>query len=166
VRASLATVLFAAVLAGCGTGGSEQRDATTSTERSSAAAANVGKCIDRLLGRSPTSGGSEQQARHYVRDTYCARFGQNGWLYEDGALSIAAQKWLDNGGKCATGSETEPTSTLPCEQAHRDAATGTIDCALLRHVRRVEVVAYVAELQRDGDVHCDDGTPLDELGVP
>ncbi len=175
MRAFLAIVLFAAVQAGCGTSGGEQRDGATSTERESiAAAARINKCVDRLLSRSTTSGASEQQVRRYARDTYCAPFEQNGWVYEDGALSIAAQNWLDNGGECATqgavtgeaGSGSEPTRTVPCEQANGDAATRIIDCALLHHVRRTEVMAYVAELQRDGDVHCDDGTPLEELGVP
>lgn len=167
MRASLATVLFAAVLAGCGTSGGGQRDGATSTERdSTAATARINKCVDRLLSRSATSGGNEQQARRYARDAYCVRFEQNGWVYEDGALSIAAQKWLDTGARCVTGSESEPTRTVPCEPANRDTATGSIDCALLHHVRRTEVMAYVAQLQRDGDVHCDDGTPLEELGVP
>ena len=167
MRACLPIVLLAAALAGCGTSGGEQRDGAMSTERdSTAAAARINKCADRLLSRSATSGGSEQQVRRYAIDTYCAPFEQNGWVYEDGALSIAAQKWLDNGGKCATSSETEPTRTVPCERTNRDATTRIIDCALLHHVRRTEVMAYVAELQRDGDVHCDDGTPLEELGVP
>lgn len=167
MRACLTIVLFAAVLAGCGTRGGEQRDGGMSTGRdSTAAAAHINKCVDRLLSRSTTSGGSEQQVRRYAKNTYCAPFEQNGWVYEDGALSIAAQKWLDNGGQCATGSDTEPTRTVPCEQTNRDAASRIIDCALLHHVRRTEVMAYVAELQQDGDVRCDDGTPLEELGVP
>ncbi|MGZ4357296.1 MAG: hypothetical protein ACXVRU_10840 [Gaiellaceae bacterium] len=167
MRPSLAIVLFAAVLAGCGTGSGERRNGAMSPERdSTAAAAHIEKCVDGFLSRSTTSGGSEQQVRRYIRDTYCAPFEQNGWVYDDGALSIAAQKWLDNGGKCATASDTEPARTVPCEQMNRDTATRIIDCALLHHVRRTEVMAYVAELQRDGDVHCDDGTPLEELGVP
>ena len=175
MRASLAIVFFAAVLAGCGTSGGEQRDGVTSTERdSTAAAAHINKCVDRLLSRSTTGGGSEEQVRRYIKDTYCAPFEQNGWVYEDGALSIAAQRWLDNGGTCersaattaattsgSSGSDREPTLTVPCEQTTR-----IIECALLHHVRRTEVMAYVAELQRDRDVHCDDGTPLEELGVP
>lgn len=167
MRASLAIFLLAAVLAGCGTSGGGQRDGATSTERdSTAATARINECVDRLLSRSTTSGGSAQQVRRYAKDTYCAPFEQNGWVYEDGALSIAAQKWLDNGGKCATASEGKPTRTVPCEQTNRGTATRIIDCVLLHVVRRTEVVAYLAELQRDGDVHCDDGTPLEELGVP
>jgi hypothetical protein len=154
VRASLVIGLFAAVLAGCGTSGSALPDA------------HVNKCVDRLLVRAETSGGSVQQLRRYTKGTYCARFAQNGWVYDDGALSIAAQKWLDNAGTCTKISSDEPAHEVPCEKANREPATGTIDCALLHNVRRAEVVTYVAELERDGDVQCDDGTPLDELGVP
>jgi hypothetical protein len=146
-------MLFAAVLAGCGTSDSAQRDA------------HVNKCAERLLSRSTTSGDGEA-VRRYVEDTYCTRFERHGWIYDDGALSIGAQKWLDNAGTCTKISSDEPARTVPCEKADRETATGTIDCALLHHIRRAEVVTYVAELQRDGDVHCDDGTPLDELGVP
>jgi hypothetical protein len=165
MRVLLAIFLLAIVLAGCGTGGGGQRGGATSTERDSTAT-RINKCVDRLLSRSTTSGGSEQQVRRYVKDTYCAPFAQNGWVYEDGALSIAAQKWLDNGGKCATASEGKPARPVPCEQTNRGIATRSIDCALLHVVRRTEVVAYLAKLQRGGDVHCDDGTPLEELGVP
>jgi len=167
VRASLAIVLIAVLLAGCGTSGDEPRDGATLTDRDSpAATARISKCVDRLLSRSTTGGGSEQQVRRYAKGTYCVPFEQNGWIYEDGALSIAAQEWLVSAGECATGSDTEPTRTVSCEQGNDDAATRIIDCALLHHVRRTEVMAYVAELQRDGGVHCDDGTPLEELGVP
>jgi hypothetical protein len=167
VRASLTIVLLVVVVAGCGTSSGEQRDgAASSGAEASSAAARISKCVDRLLTASTASGGSEQQVRRYIRDTYCALFEQNGWVYEDGALSIAAQKWLDKGGSCATGSDSEPTRTVHCEQTNRDRATRIIDCALLHHVRRGEVIAYVAALRRDGDVQCDDGTPLDELGVP
>lgn len=163
MRACLAIAVFASVLAGCGTGGGEQRHAETSTDRdSSPAGFRINNCVDRLLSRSTTSGGSEQQARRYVKDTYCALFEQNGWVYEDGALSIAAQKWLDSGyaRECATSSGTTPTRTVPCE------ATRIIDCALLHHIRRTEVLPYIANRQRAGVVHCDDETPLEDLGVP
>jgi hypothetical protein len=40
-----------------------------------------------------------------------------------------------------------------------------LDCALLHHVRRSEVRDYVERLQREGAVECDDGAPLDDLGV-
>jgi hypothetical protein len=166
VYAFVAIVLVAALLAGCGTSG-ESRDGATLTERdSSAATARINKCVDRLLSRSTTSGGGEQQVRRYAKDTYCVPFEQNGWVYQDGALSIAAQEWLDRGAECAAESDTEPKRTVTCEQGNGDAATRIIDCALLHHVRRAEVMAYLAEPRRGGSVHCDDGTPVDELGVP
>ena len=158
----MAIVVFVAVLAGCGTGGNDQREGAGSTERSSIAAAHVNKCVERLLGRS-ASAENEQNARVYVENTYCVPFERNGWIYDDGALRIAAQEWLDSGAEeeCVTGDSGEPTRTVPC-----DTATEIIDCALLHHVRRAEVIAYVAEFQQDGSVQCDDGTPLAELGVP
>jgi hypothetical protein len=155
VRGYLTIVAVAALVAGCGTRSSERRDD-----------ARINKCADRLLSRSATSDGSKQQARSYVVETYCAPFERNGSVYADGALRIAAQKWLDNGGKCAAGSEGQPTRTVPCEQVSRHSTTQDIDCALLHSVRRTEVIAYVAELRRNADVRCDDGTPLAELGVP
>ena len=166
MRASLAIVLLAAVVAGCGNGSGERRDgAASSGTNASSAAARISKCVDRLLS-TRASGGSEQQVRRYIRNTYCASFEQNGWVYGDGALSIAAQEWLDKGGSCATGSNGEPTHTVPCEPTNPGTGTRVIDCALLHHTRRSEVIAYVANLRRDGEVQCDDGTPLDTLGVP
>jgi hypothetical protein len=166
VRASLAIVLLVAVAAGCRTSSGEQRDgAASSVANASAGAASITKCVDRLLTTSTASGGSEQQLRRYIRDTYCALFEQNGWVYKDGALNIAAEKWLDKGGSCATGSNGEPTLTVPCEQTNPGTGTRVIDCALLHHVRRREVIAYIANLRRTGEIQCDDGTPLDKLGV-
>jgi hypothetical protein len=135
-----------------------------SSGRASSAAARIDRCAERLLSRSSTTGGTRQQARRYAVDTYCAPFEQSGWIYEDGALSIDAQNWLDNGGTCTAASSTAPIRTVPCEEI--DAAVQIIDCALLHHIRRAQVIAYVTERRRDGDVHCDDGTPLGELGVP
>ena len=138
MRASLAIVVLVAVAAGCGTSSGEQRDgAASSGANASSAAASITKCVDRLLSTSTASGGSEQQLRRYIRNTYCALFEQNGWVYKDGALSIAAEKWLDKGGSCATGSNGEPTLTVPCEQTNHDTAMLIIDCALLHHVRGV-----------------------------
>jgi hypothetical protein len=105
----------------------------------------------------------EQEARRYAEDTYCARFERNGWVYDDGALSIAAQEWLDNSGRCATQTTADPARTVPCRQILRG---DPIDCALLHHVRRSEIKAYLADRRLHGRVRCDDGTPLDELGVP
>ena len=105
----------------------------------------------------------EQEARRYVEDTYCARFEKNGWIYDDGALSIAAQEWLDSSGTCAAQTTGEPSRTVPCEEVMRG---DPIDCALLHHVRKREIKAYLAEQRLQDRVRCDDGTPLDQLGVP
>ena len=106
--------------------------------------------------------------RRSAKDAYCAPFERNGWIYEDGALSIAVQRWLDNAGtrRCSAGGAGDPPQAVPCEQLDRLVTPRTIDCALLHHVRRMEAVAYLAKLPRDGAVRCDDETPLRELGVP
>jgi hypothetical protein len=107
----------------------------------------------------------EELARRYVRRAYCGRFAKNGWVYEDGALRIAAQTWLDHGGACARGGEGEAATTVPCEPERRGGVR-MIECALLRVIRRNEVVDYIEQLRREGPVECDDGTPIGELGVP
>ena len=107
----------------------------------------------------------KQSLRRYARVTYCGRFEKKGWVYEDGALRIAAQTWLDEGRTCATGREGEPARTVPCEPERRGGVR-IIECALLRVVRRSEVVAYIAQLRKSEPVACDDGTAIGELGVP
>jgi hypothetical protein len=144
VRTLVATASFFLALAGCGSESSDE--------------SRVGRCTERLL--SGAEGESTNEARDYVRRTYCAPFESRGWVYEDGALSIDAQKWLEEGGSevCETAGEGGESVTVPCEESR------TLDCAMLRHVRRSEVRKYVAELRRD--VECDDGTPFEQLGVP
>jgi hypothetical protein len=156
VRAFLAMALVVALLTACG--GNTEAGADP-------AAARVERCVDRLLEHATPAGASEETLRRYTRETYCARFERRGWVYEDGALSIAAQTWLEEGVTCATARAGEPAQTVPCEQ-ERPPGARELECALLRHVRKSEVVAYLERLQREGEVACDDGTPLDELGVP
>jgi hypothetical protein len=108
---------------------------------------------------------SKEIARRYIRRTYCARFEGEGWVYEDGALSIAAQTWLDHAGTCTTSKAGEPAKTVPCEPERRGGER-IIECALLRVIRRNEVHDYIEQLRRKGPVACDDGTPISELGVP
>jgi hypothetical protein len=105
---------------------------------------------------------TQAQLRHYAEVTYCNRFAREGWVYEDGALSIDAQRWLARGASCAAGTEGGTTRTIPCEVVEN----GIMDCAMLHFVRRREVRSYIAELERRGNVSCDDGTPLTALGVP
>jgi hypothetical protein len=161
VRFYLAGACLAVVLGGCG---SSTADAP-SGEGSSAAAARIERCVDRLLQRAATQDADDVSARHYVRSTYCVRFESNGWVYDDGALKIKAHTWLEEGGTCATAEPGEPPRTVPCAELD-DPGARRLDCALLHHVRRSEVQAYVEGLQRKGTVECDDGTSLERLGIP
>lgn len=123
------------------------------------------RCSDRFLARAEAvelSDARREEIRRYVETTYCARFAERGWVYEDGTLSIAAHEWLEAGGEeeCARLTQTGQ-ETVPCE----DGEDPTLDCALLQHVRRSEVREYLEDLRRRvPDVECDDGTPLDKLG--
>jgi hypothetical protein len=143
VRVLVATALLA-TLAGCGS------DDTADSR--------VDRCVERLL--SNAEGGESDAARDYARRTYCGPFASRGWVYEDGALAIGAQNWLAAGGseECATAGEDGQSVTIPCEDESR-----AINCAMLRHVRRGEVRQYLAQRP---DLECDDGTPVEQLGVP
>jgi hypothetical protein len=156
VRVYFAVLILAATVSACSLG----------IKASSAANTRVERCVDRLLqhARTPDSPNKEI-ARRYVRRTYCARFEDEGWVYEDGALSIAAQTWLERGGMCATGGAGEPTRTVPCEPERRGGVR-IVERALLRVIRRSEVSDYIEQLRRKGPVECDDGTAISELGVP
>ena len=46
------------------------------------------------------------------------------------------------------------------------AGDRTLDCALLHVVRRSEVKDYIKRMRSHGVVECDDGSALDELGIP
>jgi hypothetical protein len=126
----------------------------------------VQTCNDRFVERARAEGydADEEQLRRYVETTYCSRFAEQGWVYEDGTLSIAAYEWGQEGGECSMAEAGEPARSVPCDDLGEDPI---IDCALLHHVRRSEVRDYVEELRREErNVECDDGTPLDELGAP
>jgi hypothetical protein len=160
-------LIFAGALSACGSGSGERRDeAPSPVRRSPAATSKIERCVDRLLQAATTRDASKEEARHYLRNTYCARFEREGWIYEDGALSIATQRWLEEGATCAIGGEGEPTRTVPCEEERRRAGDRTLDCALLHVVRRSEVKDYIERMRSTGAVECDDGSALDELGVP
>jgi hypothetical protein len=145
VRILVTAALVVLTVAGCGSESSDQ--------------SRVERCTERLLSRG--EGEATDEARAYVRRTYCGPFERRGWVYEDGALSIDTQKWLDEGGMevCETAGAGGQSVTVPCEDE-----SPTINCAMLHHVRRSEVREYVAQLPRD--VECDDGTPVEQLGVP
>jgi len=150
VRVCFAVLLLAATLSACSSGKANSR-----TER----------CVDRLMQHASTQGLPKEVARTYVRRTYCARFEGKGWVYEDGALNIAAQSWLEHGRSCATASPGEAARKVPC-QPERRGGTRIIECALLRITRRSEVRDYIEQLRKKGPVECDDGTAVSELGVP
>jgi hypothetical protein len=157
----------ALVLSACGSGSGERRDEAQSTvRRSPAAMSTIEHCVDRLLQAATMRDASKEEARRYVRNTYCAHFEREGWIYEDGALSIAAKRWLDEGAMCAIAGEGAPTRTVSCEEERRRAGDRTLDCGLLHVVRRSEVKDYIARMQSNGVVECDDGSALDELGIP
>jgi hypothetical protein len=168
VRGWIAATVFALVLAGCGgTNGDADDEARTTAEGQAPASSLVEKCTERFLERVPEV--ERQEARRYVEVTYCTRFAERGWVYDDGALSIEAHEWLEASGEeeCVLATEPgEPARTVPCEDFD-ERGKMIRDCGLLHYVRRSEVRDYIAELRhRYGDVRCDDGTPLEELGTP
>jgi hypothetical protein len=151
VRVCFAVLLLAATLSACSSGKANSR---------------VERCVDRLMQHARTQDlPNKEVARSYVRRTYCARFDRKGWVYEDGALSIAAQSWLEHGSSCSTASPGEPARTVPCEPERRGGVR-IIECALLRVTRRSEVQNYIEQLRTKGPVECDDGTAISKLGVP
>jgi hypothetical protein len=133
--------------------------------------AKAEKCTDLFMSSMRLhSQGRQASTRHYISVTYCNRFAREGWVYDDGALSIDAQRWLVRGGsevcgRSSTGGQTR-TETVPCEQLEAQESFKTIDCAMLERVRRSEVREYIAALQKRTTIACDDGTPLNALGVP
>ena len=150
-----AVLILAATVSACDSGNGGRR-----------ADSRVERCVDRLLEHARMQDVPDKGvARRYVRRTYCARFEKEGWVYEDGALRIAAQTWLEHGGTCSTGGAGETPKTVPCEPERRGGIR-ILDCALLRSVRRSEVRNYIEQLRMKGPVECDDGTAIGELGVP
>jgi hypothetical protein len=145
-----ALVAVVVIAAACGT------DETGASDR-------VELCIDRLLSNARNASAATDEARAYVRKTYCETFVANAWVYADGALAIDAQRWLDEEASCAVGSEGEPTRTVPCGEINDPARA---DCAVLRHVRRDQVRAYIEDRGGEKRFACEDRTPITELGVP
>jgi hypothetical protein len=167
VRTCLACALFAVVLAGCGGASDLQAGGTATDQRSIATSERVERCTDRFLERVEGADSDKDEVRHYVEVTYCAPFAERGWVYEDGTLNIKAYTWLIQGSSeaCASASGNQPAQTVPCEQVESAGGIQILDCAILHQVRRSEVREYVEELERTGEVECDDGTPLEDLGA-
>ena len=152
-------LICAATLTACGShNGRHAGPAWPSTRR-------VERCVDQLIAGTNVASAGRELVRRYARDTYCNRFEQKGWIYPDGALKLAAQLWLQNGGTCAEGVAGQPAKVVPCK-LERNSGVLTLDCGLLRVVRRSEVRNYLRRLQASGPVVCDSGIPLTKLGVP
>lgn len=157
IRLALAIILLAA---GCGSNRGKPGD-----EGSAEAASRIDRCTERFLERvEPKDSAESEEIRRYVESTYCARFEQRGWIYDDGTLKIEAH--TDSGSElCARAEAGEEARTVPCEELEAVESPHVLDCGMLHFVRRSEVSEYVEELQQGREVRCDDGTPLDELGA-
>ena len=155
----------ALVVAGCGSSGESGGNAASSGEASTAAAPRVEKCVERFIARATSDASTETEVRRYIERTYCSPFEREGWVYEDGTLSIAAYLFLARGGSedCAS-ADGGQGETVSCGELPADTAI-VLDCAVLHVVRRDEVQHYVRELERHREVSCDDGTPLERLGA-
>ena len=158
VRSLASLLICAATLTACGSHGSRHAGPAPPSD------SRVERCIDRLLAGTNAASAGRELVRRYTRDTYCNRFQQKGWIYRDGALKLAAQVWLQNG-TCAEGVAGQPAKVVPCK-LERHGGVLTLDCGLLRVVRRSEVRSYLRGLQAGGPVVCDSGIPLARLGIP
>jgi hypothetical protein len=152
VRRSFPATLVLVAAAGCG-GGAEAEPG----------AARVDRCTERFLDGIESDGLPEDErevTRRYVERTYCSRFEQEGWVHEDGTLSIDAYTGSYEA-ECGESRAGEEPVTVPCDELEDNV----LDCAILHHVPKEEVRAFVEGLGRTGRVECDDGTPVHELGV-
>ena len=124
-----------------------------------------GREVRRAVLGATSDASSETEVRRYIDGTYCSPFEREGWVYDDGTLSIAAYLSLARDGSEACASADGGVSdTAACSELPADASV-VLDCAVLHVVRREEVQQYVRELERDREVSCDDGTPLERLGA-
>jgi hypothetical protein len=84
----------------------------------------VERCVARLVAGSDTSVAGKEQTRHYIRDSYCRPFEQRGWVYDDGALKLAAYLSVQNGGSCVP--RALPASRRRwCHASSNEAATAS-----------------------------------------
>ena len=155
----------ALVVAGCGSSGDSGGNPPAGGEATTAAGSRVEECVERFFALATSDAATETGVRRYIEGTYCSPFERKGWVYEDGTLSIAAYLSLARGGSEACESADGGVSdTVACSELPADASL-VLDCAVLHVVRREEVQQYVRELERDREVSCDDGTPLEHLGA-
>jgi hypothetical protein len=167
VRLRVALAVILVIAAGCGSGEDAGQNAGASGDPSAEAVSRLERCVERFLERAESDGLAEADVRRYIESTYCSRFEREGWIYDDGTLSIAAYLYFEEGGaeECVTAEAGEETETVPCEELEGGDGPLSLDCAILHVVRRDEVREYVGELERSREVNCDDGTPLDRLGA-
>lgn len=159
-RLAVALLAVGLVLSGCAS------ESGATGEASPSDADKIERCTDRLLANADDAESTNaEDAKRYVQVTYCGPFTERGWVYDDGALSIDAHRWLIDGGSCASARAGEPAQPVPCDQLVPPGQSEEIDCALLRHVRRSEVAQFLNG-EHSSRVRCDDGTPANELGVP
>jgi hypothetical protein len=167
VRARVVIAVVLVVVAGCGSGG-DAGENSGSGDGSAEAASRIERCVERFLERAASDGLSEEEVRQYIESAYCSRFEREGWIYDDGTLSITAHVVFVEAGsaeECVTAESGEEAETVPCEELEGGDGPLVLDCATLHVVRRSEVRDYVEELERSREVSCDDGTPLDRLGA-
>jgi hypothetical protein len=166
LRIALAVVLVI-VVAGCGSGEDTGRNAEASGDTSVEAASRLERCVERFLERAASDELAEADVRRYIESTYCTRFEREGWIYDDGTLSITAHLAFEEGGsaECETAEAGDEAETVSCEELEGGEGPLLLDCAILHLVRRSEVQGYLEELERRREVRCDDGTPLDRLGA-
>jgi hypothetical protein len=161
-----AVVAGAVALGTAGCGASRDGGGPTAGE---AAETRVERCTSRFLERLQAGHGARvdpDDLRRYVATTYCAPFEARGWVYDDGSLGIDAHRWAtETGVECGEAGAGEPTRTVPCEVPEKEGGVFVLDCALLHYVRKSEVETYVEELRSQGDVECDDGTDVADLGA-
>ena len=144
---ALSALALVALLAGCGSNGDEP---------SAGDGSPVEKCVERLAARLQDTKVADPKG--FARRSYCEPLDKQGLVHEDGTLKIPVVQ--SGASLCAAPQPGEPVQTIPCN----DIPGPLLDCGLLDLVRRAEAQAYIKKREEEGDVRCDDGTPLDELG--
>jgi hypothetical protein len=156
MRCLVVLSICAATLTACGSHSRRAGPAPPTNDR-------VEHCVNRMFDVSTVGFNPKPVVRRYLRDAYCRRFEQKGWINEDGTLKIAVQRSLQTSGTCGEGIAGQPPKVVPCKPERDSSGALMIDCGLLRFVRRSEVRTYLRRLQ---PVACEQGIPVRRLGVP